>query len=164
MTCFNCAAPFQERLQVNGGLTLRLELVASIVPPLFRSGYLFLAARRRISFCVLQLCRPFSGAVTRATSGCPCWNLPCFNCAAPFQERLHLKAQEMQALELSLQLCRPFSGAVTLNAGGGTENPSISLQLCRPFSGAVTGQNIPLPRDSAVLQLCRPFSGAVTPA
>ncbi len=62
----------------------------------------------------LQLCRPFSGAVTRRASIASCTPIFCFNYAAPFQERLRGTQGWWTPETLALQLCRPFSGAVTL--------------------------------------------------
>ena len=60
---FNCAAPFRERLDANQ----QVEQPA-------KAG--------------LQLCRPLSGAVSRAGRAAGDRRRSGFNCAAPFRERL----------------------------------------------------------------------------
>ena len=108
---FNCAAPFRERLwwwpsstrlQCYGydvwqrGQDMVMVVAvqhplaidqASIVPPPFGSGY--------------------AGATRGKLAG-----LSCFNCAAPFRERLSSIAGSPISPAFTLQLCRPLSGAV----------------------------------------------------
>ena len=109
--CFNCAAPFRERLgpvlrgdfqahaRFNCAAPFR-ERLASSRTPLSRTGTGFNCAapfRERLEGGIwptnwpargLQLCRPLSGAVRRPSAPLPPRRPSCFNCAAPFRERL----------------------------------------------------------------------------
>ena len=134
-TSFNCAAPFRERLAA-----ARQAMVALLVLQLCRplSGAVSgISGRISMHSKMLQLCRPLSGAVSRrlhraGSAGGPCFNCAapfrerlaayqgvsvciarCFNCAAPFRERLERRRAGWQRQQPQLQLCRPLSGAVS---------------------------------------------------
>ena len=132
---FNCAAPFRERLD-------------EWVPRQPQPKVCLLQLCRPLSGAVsqrppttsvpntkLQLCRPLSGAVSPAgvrTAG----GQKRFNCAAPFRERLAGIGAGIGLGQAGLQLCRPLSGAVS-RAAAAIAGITPGLQLCRPLSGAV---------------------------
>ena len=100
------------------------------------------------------MCRPLSGAVSSLGGAGGRSDIICFNCAAPFRERLGGRIKR-------LQLCRPLSGAVSLSFVWNPIGPSGTLQLCRPLSGAVRWRTPSRLTSLLPLQLCRPLSGAV---
>ena len=85
--CFNCAAPFRERLPAGRG---------SPGP----GGNRFNCAA------------PFRERLPCISSP-PGWSSYGFNCAAPFRERLPPAPVSAATAATGLQLCRPLSGAVT---------------------------------------------------
>ncbi len=108
--CFNCAAPFRERL-FGVIAAAGVRGTASIVPLPFGSGY-----------------RP--GPPTASPQAHR------FNCAAPFRERLFIRRLRLRRGGLPLQLCRSLSGAVIASYIG-CRRCWHRLQLCRSLSGAV---------------------------
>ena len=85
---FNCAAPFRERLWRHPLHRYGRRHHASIVPPPFGSGYGAIHYIDTDGVITLQLCRPLSGAVIPKLYEMAMDALACFNCAAPFRERL----------------------------------------------------------------------------
>ena len=161
LMCFNCAAPFRERLDApahtpplcpiprfNCAAPFRERLVLKFTSP--SPGQLSLQLCRPLSGAVsairrptsaisgpLQLCRPLSGAVRIRFRRYRAAFWAGFNCAAPFRERLGEPPHISPAAASPLQLCRPLSGAVS-STSPTIFTPAAGLQLCRPLSGAVS--------------------------
>ena len=183
---FNCAAPFRERLGRSPATAPPQPSPLQLCRPL--SGAVSACAGEPTAPAEkLQLCRPLSGAVRCPAAGLVGILRRCFNCAAPFRERLVIGRRRKPAPLTGLQLCRPLSGAVSRSVSmpaarfprrfncaapfrerlgpKSGPNPALTrpLQLCRPLSGAVSGPGERLGQGNRCwLQLCRPLSGAVS--
>ncbi len=107
-SCLQLCRPLSGAVTIRGGTPAAPYRQASIVPPPFGSGY----ARQR----------------------CRWWSTPsCFNCAAPFRERLRQLSGSTAPISRTLQLCRPLSGAVTYAVAGLVDGGLTRFNCAAPF-------------------------------
>ena len=136
---------------------------ASIVPLPFGSGYLDACHPGRHRAGCFNCAAPFRERLWHQRGRHRPGHWRSFNCAAPFRERLYTAGNPVRLTVVRLQLCRSLSGAVMLLSAVNNVYATM-LQLCRSLSGAVMTTIGRATSDCTQLQLCRSLSGAVISA